>query len=56
MATELKKPEEWQKEFDFTVVDPDGWMSQRIPWDEPISREKFEELAMASTIKLKKKN
>ena len=56
MSAEFKKPEEWQKEFDFTVVDPDGWRSQQILWDEPISREKFEKLAMESTIKLKKQN
>lgn len=49
---ELKKPEEWEKEVDYKIMDPDGWRNENIPWDQPITKEKFESLAMQSTIKL----
>ena len=50
----LKKPEEWQKEFGFTVIDPDGWSNSGISWEKPISKEHFEQLASLSTIRFNK--
>ena len=46
---EAKTPSEWQKEVDFTVIDPDGWRTADIPWEQPISRALFDKLAAQST-------
>jgi len=55
---ELRKPEEWQKEFGFKVVSspgdtPFGWKGAGTPWDEPISRQDFILLAGRSRLEFK---
>lgn len=51
---QLKKPEEWEREFGIKILDPDGWRREGIAWDFLISCEKFEKLAAVSTVKLLK--
>lgn len=45
-----KTPSEWQKEFFYKVLDPDGWRNHNVPWDKPLTRAEFEALASESTI------
>ena len=52
---ETKPASEWQKEVDFTVIDPDGWRGADIPWEHPISRSLFDKLAAQSTLALSKR-
>lgn len=47
----LKTPEEWQKECDFTVFDPDGWRETNTDWNTLITNRRFHQLASRSTLK-----
>ena len=58
MFTGLKTPDDWCKELDIIILDPDGW---RFPintldpkdWDIPISHEEFVTRLAYSTIEVK---
>ncbi|ANA86233.1 hypothetical protein SEA_LOZINAK_76 [Gordonia phage Lozinak] len=50
----LKTSEQWSKEFDFTITDPDGWDRKDFlhSWHrEQITKEEFIDRAVASTVK-----
>lgn len=53
MAEHLRKPDEWAPEFDRIVIDPDGWREESRygakRWDEPITREEYEQRMAEST-------
>ncbi|MFC1644983.1 hypothetical protein ACFL08_03080, partial [Patescibacteria group bacterium] len=51
LAEELKKPEVWEKELDARALDPDGWRMEKLDWNTPVTRKKFEELIALSTIR-----
>lgn len=44
------RPEEWQILLGVIVRDPDGWRAAKKSWDEPVTREEFEELLVGCTI------
>ena len=46
----FKTPEEWQKIKEVKIYDPDGWRTDKKPFDEPISEEEFERRAIDSTV------
>lgn len=51
--SETKTSEEWEKEADFTVQDPDGWDRANLlfSWfSEQITQDEFYSRAMRSTI------
>lgn len=49
---DLRMPEEWERILGFWVRDPDGWRNNNLPWDEPLTRDEFQELAAESTTEL----
>lgn len=53
MTDTLKSSAEWEDEFDFIVIDPDGWDRTNLSesWSEKITRVEFEKRAMMSSIR-----
>ncbi len=47
---ELRRPVDWQHEFDYVVLDPDGWRRDGKSWDEPITRDEYSQRLMWSTV------
>ena len=47
---EVRRSCDWEHEFDFIVVDPDGWRVDGKSMDEPITRAEYEARSMMSTI------
>lgn len=46
----LKTPDEWCRELNAKVLDPDGWRNAGRKWEDPVSREQFDALLAGSTI------
>lgn len=53
----LQKPEQWAKEKDFTILDPDGWRKNSLlgqkDFEEEISEEEFDQRLLESTVQFK---
>lgn len=46
-------PTEWEREFGFRIVDPDGWRNRGLDFHREISADAFMLMAMESTIEIK---
>ena len=47
---QLKTPSEWCQELGAKIMDPDGWRDGTRDWEEPITREEFDERLNRCTI------
>lgn len=47
---EKKTPEEWCKEYNILMTDPDGWRVDNTPYTKPICRSEFLKRSRTSTI------
>lgn len=50
--SDLRLPDEWEKETGITIIDPDGWDRRNFEesWGTPITLAEFKERAFRSTI------
>lgn len=46
----LRTPEEWCKLLGASIMDPDGWRDGTRAWEEPITKEEFDERLQRCTI------
>lgn len=44
--------DEWCTITGITVLDPDGWREDGLPWDAPITEAEFGRRAMRSTVRM----
>lgn len=52
MTDDLRLPSEWEEEFGYRIMDPDGWDRANFTedWAKPISREEFARKSSGSTV------
>lgn len=46
----LRTADQWASETDCVILDPDGWINEGIPYDEPIDKDTFDRLKSQSTL------